>query len=142
MKLPRVYIVQKTHKDAIPMDNYNKYKAGFLMKRLLAQTVKTKINLIIKLLTLLLMIPLSAYGGSWQQNVTIGGFNKVHIYTPDSSSPIGAGKSLLIVLHGCVQPIDNFLTANLEAAAEVYGMVIAVPDAMNKTGYSCLKVRL
>ena len=119
------------------MDNYNKYKIGFLMKKLLALTLKAKINLVTKLLTLLLVIPLSAYGGSWQQNVTIGGFNKVHIYTPDSMSPIGSGKSLLIVLHGCVQPIDNFLTANLEVAAEIYGMVIAGPDAMNKAGYSC-----
>ncbi len=79
----------------------------------------------------------SAHAGAWQQNVSIGGFNKVHIYTPDSSSPVGTGKSLLIVLHGCVQPIDNFLTAKLEDAAEAHGMVIAVPDAMNKAGFSC-----
>lgn len=75
--------------------------------------------------------------GSWQQNTTIGGFNNVHIYTPDSQSPIGTGQSLLIVLHGCVQPIGNYLTAQLETAAELYGMVIAVPDAMNKAGFSC-----
>jgi len=75
--------------------------------------------------------------GSWQQNVTIAGFSKVHIYTPDTNSSIGTGKSLLIVLHGCVQPINNFLTAKLEDAAEAHGMVVAVPDAMNKAGYSC-----
>ncbi len=75
--------------------------------------------------------------GSWQQNVAIGGFNNVHIYTPDSNSTIGTGKSLLIVLHGCVQPINNYLTAKLEDAAEAHGMVIALPDAMNKAGYSC-----
>ena len=88
------------------------------MKKLLALSIKINVNVIIKLLTLLLVIPLSAYGGSWQQNVAIGGFNKVHIYTPDSMSPIGEGKSLLIVLHGCVQPRDNFLAANFEVAAE------------------------
>lgn len=75
--------------------------------------------------------------GSWQQNVSIGGFNNVHIYTPDSQSPVGNGKSLLIVLHGCVQPINNYLTAQLETAAEEYGMVVAVPDATNKAGFSC-----
>lgn len=75
--------------------------------------------------------------GSWQQNVSIGGFNNVHIYTPDTNSSIGDGKALMLVLHGCVQPISNFLTANLEDAAEAYGMVIAVPDAMNKAGFSC-----
>ncbi len=77
------------------------------------------------------------FAGSWQQNVSIGGFNNVHIYTPDSQSPVGEGKALLIVLHGCVQPINNFLTAQLETSAEQYGMVIAVPDAMNKAGFSC-----
>jgi len=77
------------------------------------------------------------HAGSWQQNVNIGGFSKVHIYTPDTKSSIGTGKSLLIVLHGCVQPINNYLSANLEDAAEAHGMVIAVPDAMNKAGYSC-----
>ena len=79
----------------------------------------------------------SAFAGSWQQNVAIGGFNAVHIYTPDSTSSIGNGKALLIVLHGCVQPINNFLTAKLELAAEAHGMVIAVPDAANKAGFSC-----
>lgn len=79
----------------------------------------------------------STQAGSWQQNVSMGGFNNVHIYTPESNSPIGNGKSLMLVLHGCVQPINNFLTAKLEDAAEEYGMVIAVPDAMNKAGFSC-----
>lgn len=78
-----------------------------------------------------------SFAGSWQQNVSIGGFNNVHIYTPDSQSSIGNGHSLMLVLHGCVQPINNYLTANLEDAAEAHGMVIAVPDAMNKAGYSC-----
>lgn len=74
---------------------------------------------------------------NWQQNVAIGGFSNVHIYTPDSRSAIGDGRALLIVLHGCVQPIDNFLSANLETAAEEFGMVIAVPDAEHKAGYNC-----
>ncbi|MFD1214985.1 extracellular catalytic domain type 1 short-chain-length polyhydroxyalkanoate depolymerase [Microbulbifer celer] len=78
-----------------------------------------------------------ADAGSWQQNVSIGGFNKVHVYTPDTASPIGDGKSLLIVLHGCTQSIDAYLSANLEQAAEKFGMVVAVPDAMNKAGFSC-----
>lgn len=79
----------------------------------------------------------TASAGSWQQNVSIGGFSKVHIYSPDTSSSIGNGKSLLVVLHGCTQSIDAYMTANLEEAAEEYGMVIAVPDAMNKAGFSC-----
>ncbi len=89
------------------------------------------------LISMLLAFSPQNLAGSWQQNVSIDGFNSVHIYTPDTNSSIGSGKSLLVVLHGCVQPINNFLTAKLEGAAEAHGMVIAVPDAMNKAGYSC-----
>ena len=78
-----------------------------------------------------------AEAGSWQKDVAIGGFDKVHVYTPDTTSPIGSGRSLLVLLHGCVQPIDNYLGANLESAADEFGMVIAVPDAANKAGFSC-----
>lgn len=84
-----------------------------------------------------LLFSAESSAGSWQQNVNIGGFSSVNIYTPDSDSVIGDGKSLLIVLHGCVQPINNYLTAKLEDAAEEHGMVIAVPDAKNKAGFSC-----
>jgi poly(hydroxyalkanoate) depolymerase family esterase len=86
---------------------------------------------------LLFAIHAAALAGSWQQNQSIGGFNRVHVYTPDTSSPVGNGRALLLVLHGCTQSIDAFLTANLEDAAEAHGMVIAVPDAMNKAGFSC-----
>lgn len=78
-----------------------------------------------------------AYAGSWQQNQAVGGFNKVHLYTPDSVSGIGQGRGLLVVLHGCTQSVDAYLTANLAQAAEQYGLVIAVPDAMNKAGFGC-----
>ncbi|MCU7553436.1 PHB depolymerase family esterase [Alteromonas sp. ASW11-19] len=80
---------------------------------------------------------LPAYAGSWQNNQSVGGFNRVHIYTPDGQSAIGNGRALLVVLHGCTHSIDAYLTANLEAAAETYGMVVAVPDAMNKAGFGC-----
>ena len=79
----------------------------------------------------------SVFAGSWQNNQSLGGFNRVHIYTPDGVSAVGNGRALLLVLHGCTQSIDAYLTANLEQAAEAYGMVIAVPDAVNKAGFSC-----
>jgi len=79
----------------------------------------------------------SAIAGDWLRNQSIGGFQTVDIYVPDTVSPIGNGRSLLIILHGCTQPISSYQTANLETAAENHGMVIAVPDAMNKAGFSC-----
>ncbi len=83
------------------------------------------------------MIPVQVAFAGWQKNAAIGGFNAVNIYTPATTSPIGHGRSLLIVLHGCTQAISAFDTASLEDAAEESGMVIAVPDAMHKAGYNC-----
>lgn len=79
----------------------------------------------------------SVNAGVWQNNLSVGGFSKVHIYTPDGLSPVGQGRALLLVLHGCTQSIDAYKTANLAQAAEAYGMVIAVPDAVNKAGFGC-----
>lgn len=79
----------------------------------------------------------TAISAEWQKNQSIAGFDRVHLYVPTSHSIIGNGRSLLMVLHGCVQPIDNFLSANLSQAADKHGMVIAVPDAENKAGFSC-----
>ena len=91
----------------------------------------------IALLLSMFLFSAPAFSGSWQQNTSIGGFNNVNIYTPDTVSPVGDGRSLLIVLHGCVQPIGDYLAANLEDAAEQWGMVVAVPDAVNKAGFAC-----
>lgn len=89
------------------------------------------------LMAMLCVMTANVWAGSWQNNQPIGGFSRVHIYTPDSVSPIGQGRSLLVVLHGCTQSIDAYLSANLAQAAEQFGMVIAVPDAMNKAGFNC-----
>ena len=88
------------------------------------------------ILVTFILFTASAYAGSWQK-LSRGGFSSVDIYTPDSVSSIGQGRALLIVLHGCAQAISAFRTANLAQAAEAHGMVIAVPDAENKAGFSC-----
>lgn len=72
---------------------------------------------------------------SWDSK-SIGGLS-TSVYVPATSSPIGEGRALLIVLHGCTQANTAFQTANLDKAAEEYGMVIAVPDAAEKKGYNC-----
>lgn len=98
-------------------------------------TMRSKIRyLMIGLVLSLFSISVNA--GSWVTG-SAGGFSQVNLYVPTTQPPVGDGKSLLIVLHGCVQSINEFKVANLEVAAEEYGMVIAVPDAMNKAGYSC-----
>lgn len=101
---------------------------------------KAKLSIATSVLSLtsaLLFVAQPAQAATWQNNQSIGGFNRVHLYVPDSNSSIGTGKALMIVLHGCTQSIDAFRTANLETAADKHGMVMAVPDAMNKAGFSC-----
>ncbi|MEM0910703.1 MAG: PHB depolymerase family esterase [Pseudomonadota bacterium] len=93
--------------------------------------------LVITLIVSMFVLTSKAMAGSWQTNVSTGGFSRVHIYTPDTESSIGQGRALLLVLHGCTQSIDAYLNANLEIAAETYGMVVAVPDAENKAGFGC-----
>lgn len=101
------------------------------------QTTLTKIFTPLALASAVALASSPTLAASWQNNQSIGGFNKVNLYVPDSTSSIGNGKALLIVLHGCTQSVDAYLTANLEAAADKHGMVVAVPDAMNKAGFSC-----
>ncbi len=94
-----------------------------------------------KILTLSLGIVVTIICGSanaaqWKTE-SLGGFTSVNTYVPETTSPIGNGRSLLIVLHGCFQPISNFKTANLDKAADEYGMIVAVPDAVYKEGFQC-----
>jgi len=53
----------------------------------------------------------------------------VEVYTPDSASPVGSGRALMLVLHGCTQQASALRTeGNLEAAADAMGVVMAVPN--------------
>lgn len=74
-----------------------------------------------------------SYKDQWQVEQH-GGFEKVHIYKPEKESPIGKGRSLLIMLEGCIQTSDEYTkTANFEKVADEYGMVIALPEAQYQT---------
>ncbi len=85
---------------------------------------------------LTLTFSMASNAASWSTK-GVGGFSQVHLYNPSSQSPIGNGKSLLIVLHGCTQAASAFKTANLNKVADEYGMVIAAPEAQYKEGFSC-----
>lgn len=78
----------------------------------------------------------SVNAGDWEMDAA-GGFSKIIRYVPEAVSPIGEGRSLLILLHGCAQSIEHYRNANLEKVAEDYGMVVAVPDATSKQGFAC-----
>lgn len=53
------------------------------------------------------------------------GGTSTHVYTPASSSPIGRGRALLVVLHGCSQLASTLRDhGNFEGAAEGFGFVI------------------
>lgn len=88
------------------------------------------------LISVLFILSGSVYAGSWETKA-VGGFDKVHLYTPNSVSKIGSGKALLIALHGCAQTSDDMKGAKWDQAAETYGTVIALPEAKYKEGFSC-----
>ncbi len=74
----------------------------------------------------LLLAPASARAG-WDQRVVAG--MDTHVYTPDSLSPVGDGRGLLIVLHGCVQTAAQLqAAANLEPGADEFGVAVAIPQ--------------
>ncbi|MCX4243734.1 PHB depolymerase family esterase [Paraliomyxa miuraensis] len=73
----------------------------------------------------LLGVPSHAHA-AWQ-TLDLGGLT-THVYTPASRSPIGDGRGLMLVLHGCSQTATTLRDhGNFEPAAETFGMVIAVP---------------
>ncbi len=52
----------------------------------------------------------------------------VHLYAPDANSPVGSGRALMLVLHGCTQDASVLRDeGNLEPAADSLGVVMAVP---------------
>lgn len=76
----------------------------------------------------------------WQKE-SIGGFNTVYTYVPETNSPIGKGKSLMIVLHGCIQEATDFQPANLDLVAEKYGIVLTLPNVANPVHLGCWDYR-
>ncbi len=75
---------------------------------------------------LVLLTPASARAG-WEQRVVAG--MDTHVYTPDSLSPVGDGRGLLLVLHGCVQTAAQLQAlANVEPGADEFGVVVAIPE--------------
>ena len=97
--------------------------------------MKTK-KLFTALLGLTLLATVGVANAATEETRALGGFNTVVIYTPTTLSPLG-GRSLMIVLHGCVQTHLAFKTANLQPAADEHGMVIAVPQTANPAIYGC-----
>ncbi len=76
---------------------------------------------------------LSANSFAGWSNETLGGTN-TRVYTPSTASSIGSQRGLMVVLHGCGQANSVYQNANLEDAAENWGMVIALPQGNNLGG--------
>lgn len=74
-----------------------------------------------------LMPATAAASGSWSSSPIAG--MTTHVYAPDSTSPIGEGRALLVGLHGCVQTAANLRDqVPFDASAEATGTVIALPE--------------
>lgn len=69
----------------------------------------------------------SASAGEWSSQ-TVDGM-QARIFTPDADGAVGAGRGLLVVLHGCNQSnVALERRGNFEPAAEAYGVVVALPQ--------------
>jgi poly(3-hydroxybutyrate) depolymerase len=68
--------------------------------------------------------------GVWSTRSVAG--MTVHVYTPATAGVVGAGRGLLVALHGCSQAATALRDlGNWAGAAEAHGMVVAVPGAPN-----------
>lgn len=75
---------------------------------------------------LLVLVP-SVARASWSSG-SPGGVS-TQVFTPSSTSSVGEGRALLIVLHGCVQSAADFQSKGaFETPAEATGTVVALPD--------------
>ena len=83
------------------------------------------------------LISITATAAAWEQKNFTGGLRTVHVYNPDTTSPIGEGKALFVVLRGCLQPASAFKTSNLDKVADQFGMVIAAAEPNTSAGADC-----
>lgn len=77
-----------------------------------------------------------AYTGSWSSEQVVGGKLRTFVYTPTTAPALNDKRALMVSLHGCVQKNDDIKSdGNWEAAADQYGMVVAVPQASGEGTY-------
>ncbi len=79
-----------------------------------------------------------AVEAGWQSETVIGGKLKTILYVPttEPDTMIAGKRALMISMHGCGQTNEEFQAgANWPAAADDYGMVIALPDAAREGTY-------
>lgn len=85
-----------------------------------------------------LLLTATVQAGNWRNNgaeQTIGGL-KTFVYQPTSSPMLNGKRALMVSLHGCSQPNDDFKTgAGWQPVADAYGMVIALPQAAGEGSY-------
>jgi len=85
-----------------------------------------------------LLLTLTTQAGEWRNNgneETIGGLN-TFVYQPSSAPKLNNKRALMVSLHGCAQPNDDFKEgAGWEPLADEYGMVIALPQAAGEGSY-------
>lgn len=85
-------------------------------------------------LSLIILVPLSAFGGEWSDEHIAQ--MDVKLYVPDTTAT-GGKRALMISLHGCSQQAGDFQRgSNWEPSADEYGMVVAIPAVPNGGVYA------
>ncbi|KUJ84867.1 DUF5011 domain-containing protein [Microbulbifer flavimaris] len=84
----------------------------------------------------LFILSVQASAGSWSTEQVVGGKLRTFVYTPTTDPALNGKRALMVSLHGCVQKNDDIKNdGNWEAAADQYGMVVAVPQASGEGTY-------
>jgi len=83
----------------------------------------------------------NSQAGDWRNNgneQTIGGL-QTFVYEPTSAPLLNEKRALMVSLHGCAQPNDDFKAgAGWPPLADEYGMVVALPQAAGEGMYGML----
>ena len=77
----------------------------------------------------------------WLNNgneISLGGLD-TFVYKPTTTPLLNDKRALMVSLHGCVQPNDDFKQgAGWQTVADEYGMIVALPQASGEGTYAWL----
>lgn len=87
------------------------------------------------------LLTTTSNAGDWRNNgneESVGGL-QTFVYEPTSTPALDGKRALMVSLHGCSQPNNDFKTgAGWAPLADEYGMVIALPQASGEGTYGML----
>ncbi|GHE82438.1 extracellular catalytic domain type 1 short-chain-length polyhydroxyalkanoate depolymerase [Thalassotalea profundi] len=83
------------------------------------------------------VVSFQSFSGNWTTENNLSGMDTVHIYLPSTPPKINNKRALMINLHGCLMSnTDMKKHAGWVDTADLFGMVVAIPDVPGKGAFS------